>query len=132
MEPDQQYKPGVCNMGEREVSVRKKFLAFFTVLMIGFTACCFAYCDSLLSWFALIASSFAVIVIYLEIRYRFCILFGFFHLYNFKHLGNLEEVQCKDDQRCDRKRVKKIIFQSLFISVVYSSVIHMMAMTHPF
>jgi len=132
MDPDQRYKPGVCNMGEREVSVRKKFLAFFSVIMVGFTICCFAYRDSLFSWIALIASSFIVIVFYLEIKYKFCILFGFFHLYNFKGLGNLDEVQCTDDQRSDRKRVKKIIFQSLFISVIYSSIIHMMAMSNPF
>jgi hypothetical protein len=132
MDPDQRYKPGVCNMGEREVSVRKKFLAFFSILMIGFTVSCFAFCDSVASWIALIGSSFAVIVIYLEIKFRFCILFGFFHLYNFKHLGNLDEVQCKDDQHHDRKRVKKIVFQALFISVVYSAVIHMMAVSHPF
>ena len=132
MEPDQRYKPGVCNMGEREVSVRKKLLAFFSILMLGFTLCCFAYCDSLVAWFALIGSSFAVIVIYLEIRYRFCILFGFFHLYNFKHLGNLDEVHCQEDQKCDRRRVRKMVFQSLFISVVYSSIIHMMAISHPF
>ncbi|MEO8087212.1 MAG: hypothetical protein ABI763_10355 [Bacteroidota bacterium] len=132
MNPDQRYKPGTCNMGAREVSVRKKFLAFFAVIMIGFTICCFAYCDSIFSWIALIGSSFAVIVLYLEIKYRFCIIFGFFHLYNFKQLGNLEEVQCKEDQQCDNKRVKKIIFQSLFISVVLSSIVHMMAMSHPF
>jgi hypothetical protein len=132
VESDQRYKPGVCNMGEREVSVRKKFLAFFTVIMAAFTVCCFAYCDSLFSWIALIASSFAMIVIFLEIRYRFCILFGFFHLYNFKHLGNLDEVNCKDDQKHDRKRVTKIVFQSLFIAVIYSSIIHMVAMGHIF
>ena len=117
-------------MGEREISVRKKLLGFFSVLTIGFTISCFAYCDSVVSWIALIASSFAVIVIYLEIRYHFCILFGFFHLYNFKHLGNLEEVHCKDDQRSDRKRVKKIVFQSLFIAVVFSTIIHMMAVSY--
>ncbi len=132
MDPDQRYKPGVCNMGDREVSVRKKFLAFFTLIMIAFTVSCFTYCDSLFCWFALIGSSFAAITIYLEIRFRFCILFGFFNLYNFKHLGNLEEVNCKDDQRCDRKRVRKIIFQSVFVSVIYSSIIHLMAMSHPF
>ena len=129
MESDQRYKPGECNIGEREISVRKKFLAFFGVLVIGFTICCFAYCDSVASWLALIGSSFAVIVIYLEVRYRFCILFGFFHLYNFKQLGNLEEVNCKEDQKCDRKRVRKIVFQSLLVAVVYSSIIHMMAVS---
>ncbi len=132
MNPDQGYKPGTCNIGEREISVRKKFLVFFSAVMIGFTISCFAYCDSLLCWFALIGSSFAMMVLYLEIKYRFCIIFGFFHLQNFKQLGNLEEVQCKEDQQQDKSRVKKIVFQALFISVVYSSIIHMMAMTHPF
>jgi hypothetical protein len=132
MNPDQGYKPGMCNIGEREISVRKKFLVLFSAVMIGFTISCFVYCESLFCWFALIGSSFAMMVLYLEIKYRFCIVFGFFHLHNFKQLGNLEEVQCKDDQQQDRKRVKKIVFQALFISVVYSSVIHMMAMSHPF
>ena len=130
MESDQRYKPGICNMGDREISVRKKFLGFFSILTIGFTICCFAYCDSVVTWIALIVSSFAVILIYLEIRYRFCILFGFFHLYNFKHLGNLNEVQCRDDQRTDRKRVKKIVYQSLFVAVIYSTIIHMMAVSY--
>ncbi len=132
MNSDQGYKPGACNIGEREISVRKKFLAFFSAIMTGFTVSCFVYCESLFCWFALIASSFAMMVLYLEIKYRFCIIFGFFNLYNFKQLGNLEEVKCKDDQQHDRKLVKKIVFQSLFISVVYSSIIHMMAMSHPF
>jgi hypothetical protein len=130
MDSDQRYKPGICNMGEREISVRKKLLGFFSVLTIGFTICCFAYCESIITWVALIASSFAVIVIYLEIRYHFCILFGFFHLYNFKQLGNLEEVRCQDDQRTDRKRVKKIVYQSLFVAVVYSSIIHIVAVSN--
>ena len=130
MESDPRYKPGICNMGEREISVRKKFLAFFSILTAGFTLCCFAYCDSMLSWFLLIATSFSVMVIYLEIRYRFCILFGFFHLYNFRQLGNLEEVRCKEDQRSDRKQVRKIVFQALFVAVVYSSIVHMMAVSY--
>lgn len=130
METDSRYKPGICNMGEREISVRKKFLAFFSILTAGFTLSCFAYCDSLLSWFLLIATSFAVMVIYLEIRYRFCILFGFFHLYNFKQLGNLEEVRCKDDQRSDRRQVRKIVFQALLVAVIYSSIVHMMAVSY--
>ncbi len=119
-------------MGEREISVRKKFLVFFSIIMAGFTASCFAFCESIFCWVALIVSSFAMMVIYLEIRYRFCILFGFFHLYNFHHLGNLDEVRCKDDQSTDRKRVKKIVMQALFISVLYSTIIHMMAMNNPF
>lgn len=132
MNPDQGYKPGHCNIGDREVSVRKKFLAFFSAVMVGFTVSCFVYCESLFCWFALIFSTFGMIVLYLEIRYRFCILFGFFHLHNFKQLGNLEEVRCKEDQQKDRVRVKEIVFQALFVSVVYSSVIHMLAVSHPF
>lgn len=132
MNPEQGYKPGQCNIGEREISVRKKFLVFFSAVMTGFTISCFLYCESLFCWFALIASSFAMIVLYLEIRYRFCIIFGFFHLHNFKQLGNLEEVNCKDDQQQDKRQVKKIVFQALFISVIYASVIHMMAVSHPF
>ena len=128
MNPPDQYKSGICNIGEKEISVRKKFLLFFLPFVFLLTALCFSYSDSLLCWFALIAFTFAAIVLYLEIRYRFCILFGFFNLYNFGRLGNLSEVKCSDDRKRDRKRTLQIVVQALLVSVIYASVTHLLAM----
>lgn len=127
---EDQYKAGICNMGDKEVSVRKKFLLFFSPFVIFFTILCFVNCISVLYWMALILFSFVMMVLFLEIKYRFCILFGFFHLYNFRQLGNLNEVTCKEDQKVDRKSVFRIVLQALFVSVIYSSVIHLLAMTY--
>ncbi len=121
------YKPGVCNIGQPEIRVRKIFLRFFIVTSIVLTGCTFFWFQSLIVWALLLFSSFSLTVLYYQIKYRFCILFGFFNLHNFKQLGQLEEVKHPEYIHKDRKRVGEIILQSLAFSLVYASAIHLIA-----
>jgi hypothetical protein len=126
------YIAGECNIGEKEVAVRKKMLIFFLPLLALITFLSLRYCQSIFCWLGLLTVSFLSIVVYLEIRFRFCILFGFFNLYNFQHLGNLSEVKEKCDCNKDRRRVAKIILQSLFASLAYASIIHLVSVNYHF
>ena len=132
MSSNNTYIPGKCNIGEQEVRVRKKFLSFLLPLAIGLTYLSLHYCQSFLCWTGLLILSFLSIVLYLEIRLRFCILFGFFNLYNFGKLGELMEVTNDGDCKKDRNRVMKIIFQSLFASLAYAYLVHMFATNYDF
>lgn len=121
-----QYSPGTCNIGVHEIKVRKKFIGLFLPLTLIFTFLCLFYCHSLFLWSLLVFSSFALIVLYLEIKYRFCILFGFFSLYNFNRLGNLHEVKNKDSIRKDQRRVWEIVLIASAFSLFFATGIHLL------
>lgn len=121
-----QYTPGNCNIGMQEVCIRKKFIWLFAPLTIFFTITCLYYCHSLFLWFLLVISSFSLIVLYLEIKYKFCILFGFFSLYNFHRLGNLHEVKNRESINKDRHRVLEIVLISMALALSFSTAIHLL------
>ena len=74
----------------------------------------------------MLGACYCVIVLYVEIKYKFCILFGFFSLYNFEKLGNLNEVTIPEDEKTDSKQVWKVALQSMIIALVYASAIHVL------
>ena len=126
-----QYIPGIRNIGLQEVSIRKKFIWFFLPLTVLFSILCLYYCHSMTLWLLLVASSFSLIVIILAIRYQFCILFGFFSLYNFQCLGNLHEVKKQENIRKDRRRVLEILLLSTVLTLAFSTGIHLLAKCLP-
>lgn len=121
------YVPGECNIGHREIRVRKRFLSLFLPLTFIFTVVNFFLPESILVWISLLFTSFCVIVLYKEIKTGFCIIFGFFNLYNFKELGNLEDAQKPQDMNKDRKKVLQIIVGSLAVALLYSVSVHYIA-----
>lgn len=126
-----QYAAGKCNIGIQEVKIRKKFVRLFLPLTIFFSITCLYYCHSFLLWSLLVVSSFSLIVLYLEIKYQFCIVFGFFNLYNFHHLGSLHEVKNKECIQKDRRRVFEIIIVSTVLSLSFATGIHLLAKCLP-
>lgn len=123
----QHYIPGNCNIGVKELSVRKKFLVLFSILTFFFTTCAFVFPTSIWVWVLLVLCAFSAFVLFYEVRYRFCVIFGFFNLYNFKNLGHLDEVKNVQHQKVDRKKVWEINIFSFMIALLYSTAIHMAA-----
>ncbi|REJ82996.1 MAG: hypothetical protein DWQ44_02460 [Bacteroidetes bacterium] len=121
------YQAGICNIGNQEVKVRKKFIRFFIPVTIFFTFSCIWWCHSLLLWIFLVLSTFSLIVLYFEVKYRFCILFGFFSLYNFDRLGELHEVKNAEQANKDRKRVYEIAIVSMLLALSFSTAVHLLA-----
>lgn len=122
-----QYKPGVCNIGQREVSVRWKFIRLFVPVTAFLTVGSFYWWDSLWVWFFLLCSTFSLVVLWWEVRTRFCIIFGFFSLHNFSQLGELEEVHNPEYVRRDRRRVLEISLVALTVALTYSTLVHLLA-----
>jgi hypothetical protein len=120
------YQPGSCNIGTPELRVRKLFLRIFSVATLFLTAGSIIWAHSVIIWSLMLFVSFSAIVLFFEIRYRFCILFGFFNLSNFKQLGHLEEVKDHNHIRKDRKRVAEILVKSFCFALVYATAVHLM------
>ncbi len=114
MEETESYRPGICNIGMQEINIRKKLFGF--ALLFSLVLTCMSFCCYSRPWILtlLFGSVFFTILLFIEIRYRFCVLFGFFTLYNFRQPGRLENVENRQDGRRDRRRALKLIsFSSL-------------------
>lgn len=125
--PSSHYKPGSCNIGQKELAVRKKFLSVFLPITLFLSFGAFYWDTCLTLWICLLGSAFCTIVLFLEIKFKFCILFGIFSLYNFDRLGMLHESKKAVDQSKDRKRVVEICIQSMLFALIYSIGIHLLA-----
>lgn len=113
------YLAGCCNIGEKEIRVRQKFLFFFLVMAVFMTIAVRLACAK---WMvALLAiASFATIVLFIEVLTRFCVLFAFFSLHNFKELGNLDIIVDHSCRKKDVVRATIIVFSSIVAALVYS------------
>lgn len=120
------YQPGTCNIGAHEIRVRKLFLRIFSVASVLLTTGSIIWAHSVIIWSLMLFVSFSTIVLYFEIRYQFCILFGFFNLANFKELGHLDEIKQPEHIRKDRKRVAEILVKSFAFALVYATAVHLM------
>lgn len=118
------YQPGRCNIGQREINVRRKFLMLFLPVSILLSVGSYFFPESKILWLALLACTFSAIVLYSEIKYKFCVIFGFFNLHNFKKLGNLDHVIDPEKRKIDHQRVLKTLVLSMFIALLYSAGLH--------
>lgn len=125
--PDRAYQPGACNIGSPEVRVRQLFFRFFLVFSLLLSVASLYWSQSMWIWGFMLFTVFSTWVLHFQIRYRFCILFGFFNLHNFRQLGHLTEVKNPEHARLDRKRVFEILIQSLAFALVYASIVHLIA-----
>lgn len=121
------YQPGICNIGASELRIRRLFFRITLTVTLLMTVAAVFWSHSIPLFILMLFASFSMIVLYFEIRYRFCILFGFFNLHNFRQLGHLDEVKNDHHAKLDRKRVWKIVVKSFAFALLYSSVIHFIA-----
>jgi hypothetical protein len=99
------YVPGCCNIGEKEIKVRQKFLLAFLLFTALLTAAAHLFHATWMIY-VLYFCTLSTIVLFVEVTTRFCVLFGVFSLHNFNELGHLENVE---DGRCKKKdRIKAI------------------------
>lgn len=121
-----QYIPGNCNIGETEIRVRQKFLLLALLLAVVFTIITHLT-HSLIALIFLFAFTYFTIVLFIEVTTRFCVLFGFFSLHNFKGLGNLDNVDSCHCKNKDRKRAILILAGAFLLSIPYVWMVYKIA-----
>lgn len=116
------YQTGVCNIGDREVVIRQKLLLFAFASTVFFTVLVHFFNTSLL--YAVLAfATLSTVITILEIKTRFCILFGVFSLYNFKEPGNLDDVTDRMCKKKDRIKALQYFISSVVITLPYVFII---------
>jgi hypothetical protein len=128
--PECQYEPGNRNIGDKEISVRKKLLRYSITATLVFSILGGFYVQYLTLWGILFFSSFTLVVLYLEIKYGFCVLFGFFNLYNFGSPGELKDVIEIEHSKKDRRRVAKMMMQALIVSIAFTGLLRFLVLQY--
>jgi hypothetical protein len=118
--PDQ----GLCNIGERELRLRKKLLTVSTAVGLLAAYLFVFHHDSVWLLLFFFLTLFSSILIYLEVRLRFCVLFGIFDLQNFGMLGDLKEVTCPEACRKARSKAIRMILHSFFLAAIVTGVLY--------
>lgn len=111
---------GLCNIGESEIRLRKKLLTVSTAfgLLAGYLFV--FHHDSIWLLIFFFLTLFASILIFMEVRSRFCVLFGIFNLQNFGRLGELKGISCQEACRKARRKAIRMILNSFFLAAIIS------------
>lgn len=112
-----QYIPGVCNIGDEEIKKRKQAgwmgLAA-TVVLWGI----FIWLDTAPVWrLPLFFPALMSATGFLQAYMHFCAYFGFASLFNFGDVGKKDSVQQAEFRAKDRKKAWQIVIYSFLIGI---------------
>ncbi len=116
------YVPGTCNIGQGEVK-RRQAVAIFGLFLIAISSIGILTTDqdrgARLSIFipAVIFS-----IGFVQSRKKFCLAYGLAGTFNFGKLGQISKVQSLEDKKADRKTAVFILFQSVALAGVITTI----------
>lgn len=116
----EEYIPGVCNIGKAEIERRAKKLRTVGFLLLALSIAFFwlPYARFVLPVLTSMALYCSILIF--QIRQRFCILFGWHSVFNFKDLNTrYERIDEPEAREKDRFQVYKILLYSLFTTSLY-------------
>ena len=115
-----QYIPGVCNIGNEEIKMRKRagwFGAVATVILW----IVFIWLDTPHIWrLTLFVPAMMSATGFIQAYSHFCAYFGFTSLFNFGNIGKTDSVEQAEFRAQDRKRAWQIVVHSMLIGLAVS------------
>ncbi len=118
------YIPGVCNIGKDEIARRAAKLRFSLLLFAGAVTLLFLLpFNAFLFAFIVLVTAYSSILIF-QIQQKFCILYGWMHVFNFKEVAEKKSTVADEEWRKkDRAQVLKILSYSLLSTALISYLI---------
>lgn len=120
--PQQEYIPGVCNIGPKEIKKRKQAGWIGLVATIALWAI-FIWFDIPSIWrLTLFLPAMMSATGFLQAYMHFCVYFGFWNLFNFGDVGKTDSVSQAEFRKKDRHKAWQIVGYSILISLVITFV----------
>ena len=121
MQAQNQYIPGVCNIGRNEITKRQSagwIGLIFTVGLFGL----FAYLGAPRFWRLLIfIPATAAAIGFLQARMHFCAYFGMRGVFNFEDVGKTDTVEQAEFRAKDRRKAWQIIIYSVIVGIIITT-----------
>ncbi len=113
-----QYIPGVCNIGDEEIKMRKR-AGWIGLIATAVLWALFIWFDIPSIWrLALFLPAMMSATGFLQAYMHFCAYFGFASLFNFGNVGKTDSVQQAEFRVQDRRRAWQIVIYSILIGLV--------------
>jgi predicted nucleic acid-binding Zn ribbon protein len=113
-----EYLPGSCNLGIKEIESRKRKALIGLILTILWIV--YLQINHFTSEWRLIIffPLFYSIVCFYQAQQKFCVAFGLLGIFNFGERGNSKSVADELHKKKDRKNAWRIIFLSLIFTLL--------------
>ena len=118
MNTETNYIPGTCNIGNEQLTKRKRFLIkciLITVLCISYQL--IFHSDKILRLLMFIPFTVTAVAAQ-QVMYKFCYRLGLMGMYGFGELGKEKSVEENEYKKLDRKKSQKMIVSSVLISAI--------------
>lgn len=118
MQAQNQYVPGVCNIGENEIT-RRKNAGWIGLIVTVILYSLFAYIEVPRFWrlFIFIPATITAVGFF-QARMHFCAYFGMRGVFNFAEIGKTDTVEQAEFRAKDRRKAWQIITYSVIVGVI--------------
>ncbi|MFZ9846706.1 MAG: hypothetical protein ACO3EE_00985 [Flavobacteriales bacterium] len=114
------YIPGTCNIGPKEISVRKK-ASILAAIVCVISMVLILILHTHKSWrLMLFIPATACAVTFQQWYFKFCVAFGIKGIFNFGDLGKSFSIQQKAHYRKDRMKAIKMIIVGMLFGLIIS------------
>lgn len=121
MSSEDNYIPGVCNIGNEQLAKRKRFLAIcLAVTFLAAMAIYFFEIDGSIRWIMFIPFCVSAMATQ-QVMFKFCYRFGLTGLYGFGKVGYDKKVPENQFRELDRKKSMKMLVNSLVIGILLTT-----------
>lgn len=118
MEMQNQYIPGVCNIGNEEIKKRKQAGWTGLVLTVVLWAL-FVWTEVPSLWrLTLFLPAMMSATGFFQAYSHFCVYFGFANLFNFGNVGTTDSVEQAEFRAKDKKKAWNILLSSILVGIV--------------
>lgn len=118
MTEEQEYIPGVCNIGKHEVNRRRYVFIAAILLTVVWATLLFALGAPKLVRLTLIIPTTVLGITFQQWYYKFCIGYAYLGLFNFKDLMNPDKVTDNEYRKKDMLKVRAILISSFLYGLV--------------
>lgn len=121
---ENKYIPGVCNIGREEIK-RRKTAGWTGLILTIVTIILLSMLDAPKAWRLLV---FIPAVMgangFIQAYNRFCVYFGFGHLFNFGDVGKTDSIEQKEFRKKDRARAWQLLSYALGVGLVITVAVY--------
>ena len=121
---DNHYIPGVCNIGPKEIR-RRKIAGWSGLILTTITIILLFWLDAG-KWWRLMVFIPAVMsaIGFIQVYSKFCVYFGFGHMFNFGNVGKTDSVEQANFRAKDIARAWQLLSIALGIGIVVTLIVY--------
>ena len=121
-----QYIPGTCNIGPKEIAMRKRASIYAAIFFVVLTALLFLLDIDKVWRFIIFIPAFTFAVTSQQWYFKFCVYFGLKGVFNFGDMGQQFNIEQKENFKKDRIKVAKMMVAGLLFGAIITTLFYLL------